>query len=132
MKVVIDSNVLAAAFATRGFCHEIFEICLADHEIFLCEEILEEVKDTLTHKVKAGSKVVQEIYGLLLSHAKIVEAQKVDPSMCRDQNDLVIIGTALSAQAEIILTGDKDLLTLQKFGGTKIINPRSFWDIYRT
>ena len=36
MKVVLDANVIVAAFASRGLCEAILELCLSEHEIILC------------------------------------------------------------------------------------------------
>lgn len=33
MKLVLDSNVIVAAFATRGLCGSLFEYCLESHEV---------------------------------------------------------------------------------------------------
>ena len=44
MRVVFDSNVLIAAFATHGLCHSLFEICLRSHEIVISDFILSEVE----------------------------------------------------------------------------------------
>lgn len=42
MKLVRDTNVILAAFATRGLCAEIFEIAIIDHEIYCSDFILKE------------------------------------------------------------------------------------------
>lgn len=41
----------------------------------------------------------------------------------------MILGLAVSEKAEIIVTGDKDLLALKVFKRTKILNPRGFWEL---
>jgi predicted nucleic acid-binding protein len=43
VKPVLDTNVLLAAFATRGLCEAVFEACLADHDVVLSEHILREL-----------------------------------------------------------------------------------------
>ncbi|PIP70614.1 MAG: putative toxin-antitoxin system toxin component, PIN family, partial [Nitrospirae bacterium CG22_combo_CG10-13_8_21_14_all_44_11] len=45
----------------------------------------------------------------------------------RDKDDNIIIGTALSGNAEFIITGDEDLLVLKTYKGIDIITPREFW-----
>ena len=40
MKIVLDANVIIAAFAARGLCESIMEVCLSDHEIFKKRKIL--------------------------------------------------------------------------------------------
>ena len=43
MKIVLDANVVVAAFASRGLCESIVELCLHSHEIVLCEELIGEI-----------------------------------------------------------------------------------------
>ncbi len=43
MRLVLDSNVIIAVFATRGLCHALFEYCLENHKVIVCEEILAEL-----------------------------------------------------------------------------------------
>ena len=52
MRVVLDTNVLPAAFGTRGLCEAVFQVCLERHEIILSGHILNEVRTNLTTKFK--------------------------------------------------------------------------------
>jgi predicted nucleic acid-binding protein len=52
VKTILDTNVIIAAFASRGFCHAVFELCLDRCEIVLSEEILREVLMNLNSKIK--------------------------------------------------------------------------------
>jgi len=47
MKIVLDANVIVAAFASRGLCESIFEVCLSEHELILCEDLLDEIERNL-------------------------------------------------------------------------------------
>jgi uncharacterized protein len=49
---------------------------------------------------------------------------------CALQDDVIIIATALAANAEVIITGDQDLLTLNEFEGILIITPTDFLNRY--
>jgi predicted nucleic acid-binding protein len=49
---------------------------------------------------------------------------------CRDPDDLPVLGTAVAGGANLIITGDQDLLVLQRFGACDIISPRTFYDRY--
>ena len=52
MKTILDTSVIIAAFASRGLCHAVFELCLDRCEIVLSEEILREVLMNLNRKIK--------------------------------------------------------------------------------
>jgi putative PIN family toxin of toxin-antitoxin system len=126
MKIVLDANVIIAAFAARGLCESIMEVCLSDHEILLCDELLEEILRNLRRKIKLSAKIVDEIGDLLLEQAKMIDPVSLSLDICRDPDDVKILGLAVSANAHYIVTGDKDLLVLKEFQGIPILSPRAF------
>jgi len=127
MKIVLDSNVLIAAFASRGLCNELFEICLLEHEICISEIIIKETRKALVNKIKLPTLTINNIIELLETHSSKVVPVQINKDVCRDPGDLDIIGTAISAGAPVILTGDKDLLVLKKYENIKILSPTEFW-----
>lgn len=129
MRLVLDSNLINAAFAARGLCQALFEYCLENHEIFICREMLDEIDRKLVQKIGVPRKIAAEIKSYLKAGVVLVEPARVEPGRCRDKKDLVVIGTAVAAHADYLITGDKDLLSLRKHDKTKIVNPRSFWII---
>ena len=126
MKIVLDANVVIAAFASRGLCESIVELWLHSHEIVLCEELLDEILRNLRQKIKPPSGIVKDIGKLLREHADIVTPVPLARSLCRDPNDVKILGLAVAAKVDCIVTGDKDLLILERFQGIPILTPRSF------
>ena len=127
MRVVLDSNVIIAAFAARGLCSEVFEVCLSGHSIVISEHILSEVKTSLTKKVRLPKSLVKDIIGYLRDETERVKPRELADSPCRDKDDNIIIGTALSGNAEFIITGDEDLLVLKNYKLIDIVTPREFW-----
>lgn len=128
MKVVLDTNVVIAAFAARGLCEAIFELCLESHEVILSAPILLEVEEKLESKLHLSEDIAKEIVGFLSSHAVFVEPNRVSADACRDPDDLMVLGTAEAAGASYIVTGDRDLLSLGSYGNTRIVTPRQFWE----
>lgn len=128
MRVVLDTNVLIAAFAARGLCTEVFEVCLAGHTVVISEYILSETRENLTRKLLLPTRTVQEIIAYLRDIAEVVEPNALDAPVCRDKSDDPVIGTALSGEATFIITGDRDLLTLKEYRGIKMVTPRDFWN----
>ena len=45
---------------------------------------------------------------------------------CRDPKDDKFLEVAISGQADVIVSGDEDLLTMNPFSGIPIITPRAF------
>ena len=131
MRVVLDTNVIVAAFAARGLCAEVFEVCVSGHSIVLSEHILSETQDKLIKKVKLPKKAALAIIDYLRGIAEIVTPVRLDKSICRDKDDVIIIGTAISGLANFIITGDEDLLILKTYKDVKIVTPRQFWSSIR-
>ena len=46
--------------------------------------------------------------------------------VCRDPNDDHVIATALALNADVIVTGDKDLLALSQYRSIRILTARAF------
>ena len=127
MRVVFDSNVLVAAFATHGVCHELFEYCLRNTTIFCSDFISGEVERILIHKIKIPTKKTSEIIHYLKDQTQRVNPGREIVENLRDLNDQMVIATALSGGADYLITGDKDMLILKKMGKTVILSPRDFW-----
>jgi uncharacterized protein len=129
MRIVLDANVIVAAFAARGLCESVMEVCLSEHEIVLSEELLDEVLGSLQQKIKLPSGVVDSIGELLREHAEMLNPIPIAPGVCRDPDDIKVLGLAVASKADYIVTGDKDLLVLKKFEDIPILSPRSFSDM---
>lgn len=128
MKVVLDTNVIVAAFATRGLCAELFEVCLIKCKIVLSGYILSEVAEKLVTKIHLPQSIVEEILQFLKEHAQIVKPEMIEPFILKDKKDIPIIGTALSGNAQFLITGDKELLSLREYRNIEILSPRKFWE----
>lgn len=123
----MDTNVLVAAFAARGLCAEVFQVCLADHKIVLSESIISEVERALLKKISLPPPITKSIISFLREHTEIVSPSDINELICRDKDDLLIIGTAVSGNVKFLITGDEDLLVLEKYQDIEIISPREFW-----
>lgn len=127
MRVVLDSNVLVAAFATHGVCYEIFEYCLRNTTILCSDFISQEVERTLIHKIKTPPKMVSNIIHFLKKQAQWIVPQQGSWEGLRDPDDFLILATALYGKADYLITGDKDLLILKETKEIIVISPRNFW-----
>jgi putative PIN family toxin of toxin-antitoxin system len=128
MRLVLDSNLIIAAFATRGLCHALFEYCLENHDVIICEEILGEVRAALLGKIKVPEEVVGQVDSYLRSSGELVRPAEIDVPDLTDLSDLPILGSAVSSGAAYLITGDGELLKLKKVGNTEIVSPRTFWE----
>jgi len=129
MKVVFDTNTLFAAFVARtGVCAKVIEASLAEHDVFLSWYILDELRRNLSIKLNIEKSRIDEAIQSLLDGAKVVEPSPVPDTASRDPKDAPVLGTAIAAHAEVLVTGDKDLLVLGIYESIPIISPRQFHD----
>ena len=105
MRIVLDANVVVAAFAARGLCESVFEFCLESHEILLSEGLLDEILRNLAKKVKLDPATTAEIGRLLRDSGPIVEPDGVASTECRDADDLPVLGLAKAGRAEYLVSG---------------------------
>ena len=132
MRVFLDTNVLVAAFATRGLCADVFRLVLAEHELLVSATLIEELTRALTRKVRVPERVVREIVAFLDASASFAEGPpEPPPVVVRDPDDAVILGEALAGRADVLVSGDQDLLVLERVGALRILDPRGFWDLVR-
>ena len=131
MRIVFDANVLAAAFAARGLCADLLEVCLAEHDPATSESILDETGAALRQKIRLPTPRVLVIQAFLEEHMRVVIPTPVGKAACRDQSDLSVLGTAVAAQADFLVSGDKDLLAIEVFRSIPILSPRALWERLR-
>lgn len=129
MKILLDTNVLVAAFVARGHCHELLEHLIRTHDLFVSEHILAELRRTLVGKIGMPEALAQAAEELLRSRARIVAADPSPEPVSRDPDDDPVLAAAVAAGAECLITGDDDLLVLGEHAGITIVRPRDFWDL---
>jgi len=127
MKIVFDTNVLIAAFLSRGACSDLFEYCIRRHTLFTSSYILREFTEVLSSKFKISRGDAGAAKRLLQSRMKLVSPVSLPGNVCRDSQDIPVLGTALAGGCDCIISGDKDLLDLERFEGVEILSPKTFW-----
>ena len=127
MRVVFDTNVLVAAFVTEGLCSVLLARARRrEFELFLCPKILEEFERILSERIKASRLLIKEALSIILEASEIIQPVRAIQGVCRDKDDDQILACALSAEADYLVSGDRDLLDIGSFEKVKIISPREF------
>jgi putative PIN family toxin of toxin-antitoxin system len=67
----------------------------------------------------------------ILPYFEIVEVVKDVKGICRDPEDDKFISCAISASADFIVSGDKDLIDLKQYKSIKIIKASEFLEMYK-
>ena len=87
------------------------------------------MEEKLKQKFSYSDKEIADVIDLISAKFKIVKIKSGKINVCRDEDDNNIIETAVSAKADIIITGDDDLLILKNYKNIEIISPREFYNI---
>lgn len=128
MKAVFDTNVLIAAFVADGLCSRLLTRARKGHfKLFACPCIFLEFRRILAKKLKASPEEVKQALEILSEAlAGVVEPQEEVRDVCRDKDDDQVLACARAAGADFLVTGDEDLLVLERFGDVRIVRPREF------
>ena len=108
MRVLLDTNVLVSAFATRGICADVLRVVLAEHSLVTSEVVLRELGRVLRKRIRLPSALPE-----------------------RDPGDQWILASAIESHTDVLVTGDRDLLDIAAAAPIKIIDSRGFWDLVR-
>jgi putative PIN family toxin of toxin-antitoxin system len=135
---VLDTNVLVSAFLfyeRRGVPVELLHQARnARFTLVSSHALLDELEGVLTRDSET-----QERYGYtpeaVAAYRAILELQAllVEPKLIarvsRDVDDDLVIAVALAAEADYVVSGDNDLLTIGEHKGVRIVSPRQFLDL---
>jgi uncharacterized protein len=127
VKLLLDTNVLVAALIARGVCADLLEHCVREHVIVASQPLLDELCDVLTRKFKQRASDARAAVRLFREASALVVAEPLESAVCRDRDDDMVLGTALAAACEAIITGDQDLLVLDPFRDIRVLAPSAFW-----
>lgn len=131
MRVCLDTNVLVAAFATRGLCADVFRTVLAEHDLVIGDVILEELRRVLTGKFKVPPGRLAVIDAVFAPFPCLPKPATPGPTAIRDPADRWVFATAVAGNADVLVTGDRDLLAIQATASIRILDPRAFWELLR-
>lgn len=113
MRILVDTSVL---FSTLLFPHSVPVQALLDvvrnYEMVLCQQNVDELREIVDRKAPRLIGAVDDLLAELAYDLVPMNCEKSDVAM-RDAKDQPILDAAISADIDVILTGDKDFLSLQ-------------------
>ncbi len=127
LRVVLDTNVIVSALLFGGRL-EFIRSSWKEGRLrpVFTEETLEELVRVF-HYPKFGlseSEIDYLVYLELMPYAEVVEKKvELKGDTCKDREDVKFLECALSAKADLIISGDRDLLSLREIEGIRIVTP---------
>ena len=132
MRVFLDTNVLVSAVATRGLCADVMQACLAEHHLVVGVTVLSELRQVLVKKLRLPEETAEELDSFLRRQAEIIEAATPLSINLRDPSDAPVLAEASKGGADVLVTGDRDLLEIKSEAPLPILSPRDFWELLRS
>lgn len=129
MRVFLDTNVLVSAFTTRGICEDVLNVVLTEHQLVLGETVLTELRRILDRKMRMHPELADEAVAFLRREAIIVSTAPTLPLEIRDADDVVVLSEAVTGLAEVVVTGDRDILDVADTLLVPAVSPRGFWEM---
>lgn len=120
---VFDTNVLFAAQCAKGVCAQLYEEALREEPPITSKFILDELQEKLVSKLHLTSEDAVATRKELETECRQVSVKPLSERICRDPDDDMILATAVCAGAEMIVSGDKDLLEIKTYAGIRIVTP---------
>ena len=129
MKVFLDTNVLVSAVATRGLCADVVRLVVAEHDLLTGAVNLAELQRVLRDKLRAPARTVRELDAFLRTHTIVPKPAALLAIPVRDPDDRWVLASAVEGGADVLVTGDRDLLDLGGGAPLPIVDPRGFWEL---
>jgi putative PIN family toxin of toxin-antitoxin system len=123
--------VLVAAFVARGLCADLLRRVLSEYELVVPELVAQEVRRTLSEKLKASPEALSAVDAIFERCDIVARGDSPSPIAVRDPDDERVLADAISAGAEILVSGDQDLLVVAEGSPIRILSPRAFMTLAR-
>jgi len=130
MKIIFDTNVILSAILTQGLSSRVLDLCIDEHELFISSWIIDEVSDKLQNKFQFSDNDHKSVLAFLQNVFMFATPTGKIPDICSDKDDNNILHLAEYVKSDLIITGDKDLLSLKSYKTIRIINPRQYMEGY--
>lgn len=127
-RIIIDTNLWISFLITKDFA-KIDEFLFSRRGILVfSQELLDEFLEVARRpKFRRffSTTDIEELLETIDEYADFVKVQ-TQIEICRDPKDNFLLSLSVDGKADYLLTGDKDLLELTKFGETTIITISDF------
>jgi putative PIN family toxin of toxin-antitoxin system len=131
VRVALDTNVLVSAVGTRGLCADLVRLVLRNHDLIVGEQVLLELRRNLRKKLRLPSDVIGRYETFLRAQAVTVADAPRREIKGLDAGDAQVLADAVAGAADVLATGDRDLLALGQRAPLPILSPRQAWESLR-
>jgi putative PIN family toxin of toxin-antitoxin system len=133
MKVVLDANIFVSSFFWGGNPRLVLERTIAKlDELFISEEILEEISDVIGRpKFHTSKNQIEHCITSVKNVGNMIKAKKKIKNGSRDKTDNKYIECGIAANVDYIVSGDIHLLEIKKYGKIKIVTAKEYLEMFK-
>lgn len=128
IKVIVDTNLWISFLIGRKLSCLLSLLSHPNFELVVSQELLDEIRE-VSSRPKLMKYFSQEQIALLLDfmseETQLYQLENIMPR-CRDPKDDYLLELAIVSKADYLVTGDKDLLDLDKIGSCQIVSAIEF------
>jgi uncharacterized protein len=130
VRIVLDTNVVFSALLWRGTPYRLLQT-IRQHEhvlLFTTATLLAELGDVLTRPVAVRrfallGRAAHEVLADYVDAAELVMPASTPPVVAADADDDHVVAAAIAAEADLLVSGDRDLLALGNYSAIRIVTP---------
>lgn len=132
MRAVLDTNLLVSYLLTHRppIATLIDDLLAKDGFVMVtAPELLAELDRVLTYPKLQRYYTDEErtrFVALVMALGEVVDLPETIPRICRDPDDDRLIACAVVGEADVIVSGDNDLLALERVGDIPILTAAQF------
>lgn len=128
MRIMTDTNVIISAILKKGsICDEVLNDICENHELILCDYIINESYDVAKRKFPNKIYVLDKLFSKL--RYNLILAPNIGKIPIRDIKDQPILNAVIKHDVEILISGDNHFLELN-LKKPKILSPTQFKNTY--
>lgn len=128
IKIIVDTNLWISFLIGRKLSCLLELLSYPNIQLVACQELIDEIQ-TVSSRPKFAKYYSKENLSLLWDfmneEAQTYQIREI-PSRCRDAKDDYLLELALIADADYLITGDKDLLEIGRIGSCQILTVMEF------
>ena len=127
MRVVFDTNIFISALAIPGSSAEkaILKIINGEDVLFTSRTLLDELLSTLAGKFSHDTEQLSRVAVNLTEMSELVKTGR-RLNVLKDDPDNRVLECAVAGKADLIVTGDKEMLRLKDYNGIRIVTLKDY------
>ena len=132
MRFVVDTNILISAFFWGGVPGKVLDVAqrndatLVTSEVLLTELLTVLQREKFAERLRRINRTPSQFLQNYRAMVEVVDVTPLAQPVCDDPDDDAILACAVSGVADVIVSGDDDLLRLKLYAAIPIIKPAQF------